>query len=103
MGAWRDKDNGIGVDASGALVGTRDVDGQFDGAVELGQRLAKSVQVEQCVATHWFRWSFGRTEDDEDSCALLPIVNRFVKSKGDLRDLVKALATSDAFRYRQKS
>ena len=99
VGGWRDKDNGINVDASGELVGTRDADGKFAGAIELSERLSKSVQVQQCIATHWFRWSFGRTETDQDNCALLPIVNRFVSSKGDLNALVKAVATSDAFRY----
>lgn len=101
VGAWRDQDNGLPVDASGEMVGTRDLNGPFRGAKELGTKLAGSAQVKQCVASHWFRWSFGRTETDADSCALLPIVNEFVSSKGDFKKLLKAIATSDAFRYRQ--
>lgn len=47
------------------------------------------------------RWSFGKVGTEDDSCALLPIVNQFVSSNGDLQKLIKSIATSDAFRYRQ--
>lgn len=100
VGAWRDKDNGIDVDATGELVATRDANGKFDGAVELGQKLAKSGQVQQCVSTQWFRYAFGRAETDDDACALRPIVEKFASSQGDMKQLVRAIATSDAFRYR---
>lgn len=53
VGAWRDKDNGITVDSSGELVGIGDVDGTFDGVVQLGEGLSSSVQVQQCVVTNW--------------------------------------------------
>lgn len=100
-GAWRDQDNGIAVDATGELVGTQDVDGKYDGALELAGKLAKSRQVDQCVATHWFRYAFGRAETDDDDCALKPIVDEFVASGGDVKHLVRTIATSDAMRFRR--
>lgn len=100
VGAYRDQENGIDVNVNGDLVGTRDIDGKFNGAVELGARLAQSSQVQQCVATQWFRYGFGKTETDADSCALKPIVDAFVESRGDMKKLLTVLVKSDAFRYR---
>ena len=52
-------ENGKPVDATGELVGT-DVDGKFDGAIELSQALVESKDVETCMANHWFHFAFGR-------------------------------------------
>ncbi|MBC8133978.1 MAG: DUF1592 domain-containing protein, partial [Deltaproteobacteria bacterium] len=62
IGRWRDKESGAPVDASGALSGT-DVDGPFNGAVELADRLAGSAAVARCYATQWFRFAYGRGEN----------------------------------------
>jgi hypothetical protein len=58
IGAWRTTDHGKPVDARGKLTAT-DVDGDFSGVVELGQRLAGSEQVRDCMATQWFRYGYG--------------------------------------------
>ena len=59
IGAFRTADRGLPIDASGSLVGT-DVDGPYVGAVELAIRLAGSQQVQNCFASHAYRWAFGR-------------------------------------------
>lgn len=100
LGAYRDQENGVDVNVEGELVGTRDIDGKFKGAVELSKKLAQSSQVQQCVATQWFRYGFGRTENENDSCALKPIVDSFVSSNGNMKKLLTVLVKSDAFRYR---
>ncbi len=43
IGRHRDLDNGIAVDATGMVKGFPDIDGEFDGAVELIERLAGSA------------------------------------------------------------
>ncbi len=101
IGKYREQENGIDVDVSGELVGTRDIDGPFHGAIELGRKLAGSTQVHQCVATQWFRYGFGKTETEADACALKPIVDGFIRSRGDFKQLLLTLVTSDAFRYRK--
>ncbi|MDX2019165.1 MAG: DUF1592 domain-containing protein [Deltaproteobacteria bacterium] len=100
IGAYRDQENGVDVNVEGELVGTRDIDGKFSGAIELSKKLAQSSQVQQCVATQWFRYGFGRTETDEDACALKPVVDAFVSSNGNMKKLLTVLVKSDAFRYR---
>src|SRR6185436_17516181 len=53
MGRWRDKENGLAIDASGDLKGT-DVDGPFVGAVELAKKLASSQKASDCVVRQLF-------------------------------------------------
>lgn len=99
-GRWRTSDNGIAIDASGALHDT-DVDGPFTGPSELGAKLADSDQVLACMATQWFRYGYGRTETpDQDGCSLSVLEDSLVTSGGDVRELLLALTRTDAFRYR---
>jgi hypothetical protein len=100
LGAWRETDNGLPVDAEGELTGTRDVDGTFVGAVALGSRLAESEQVQSCVAEQWYRYALGVAAQDVDACALRSTVETFRDSGNDLRELLIALVSSEAFRRR---
>ena len=100
IGAWRTTDNGLPVDATGKLTGTRDVDGTFEGAVELGELLAESEQVQSCFARQWYRYALGAADKEIDACALRSTVERFRDSGNDLRELLIALVSSDAFRRR---
>lgn len=97
-GVWRVDDGDLPVDATGELTGTDDVDGPFDGVVELGARLAASNQVRRCVATQWFRAAVGRVERAEDAPSLDAVFHTFARAGFDVRELLVAIATSDAFR-----
>jgi len=99
-GRFRATENGQSIDASGEVMGT-DVAGPFNGAVELGQKLAGSADVRACVATQWFRYGYGRAETTADSCSLGTLEQRFAGSGYRVLDLVAALAATDAFRYRR--
>lgn len=99
IGAFRETENGLPVDQSGEVVGT-DVAGTFDGGVELAHKLAQSQQVQDCVATQWFRYSLGRLEGTADACTLDDLQATFAASGHDVRALMLALVETDAFRYR---
>ena len=43
-----------------------DVDGPFNGVPALIDKLKESQEVRDCVVTQWFRFSYGRSETDED-------------------------------------
>jgi len=62
--------------------------------------LAASDQVRDCVATQWFRYSAGRTEEVPDGCSLTTLQDAFGASGGDLGELVVAMTQTDAFWYR---
>jgi hypothetical protein len=99
VGAWRAVDGAFPVDAGGRLSGTDDADGPFDGAVALAARLAKSPQVRRCVATQWFRAALGRGERPEDSASREAAYQAFARAGFDVRELIVAIARSDAFRH----
>jgi len=96
-GRWRDIDAGMPVDATGMLTET-DVDGAIDGVQQLTAKLLKSPQVKSCVATQWFRWAFGRTEQTpDDVCTIGQLAHALDAAGGDLRSLVRATVKSPTF------
>lgn len=99
VGAWRAVDQGQPVDATGNLVGS-DVDGAFDGAIDLAGKLSQSQEVKDCVATEWFRYAFGRGETQDDQCSLQSLKDDFKKGNYDMRELLVAMTKTAAFRYR---
>ena len=99
IGRARMMDEGHPVDTSGTLTGT-DVDGTFTGVPGLGQRLAGSIEVANCVTTEWFRFGLGRFETSDDSCSLASIRQTFDASHHDMRELIVAITQTDAFMYR---
>jgi len=99
VGQWRDTEAGRPVDDSGELHDT-DVDGEFDGAVDLAHRLADSDQVQGCMARQWFRYAHGRNEHDlEDNCSVDQLTEAFQGADLDIRELIVALTQTDAFLY----
>ena len=100
LGRFRELDGGQPVDARGELVGT-DVDGEFDGAVALSQRLAESAQARGCVVSQVYRYALGRGTTVDDACGLATLRAEFEDVRGDIRALLRAVVTSDAFRLRR--
>ncbi len=102
MGQFRVVDNGLPVDDSGSLEGTR-IGGTFQGAAGLGARLAASPVVAACVAEHWFQFATGRRDESGDAKDLEAVTAAFTDADGDVRALLKAIVLSDAFRLRRAS
>jgi hypothetical protein len=100
VGAYRDQDSGLPVDSTGELTGTLDSDGPFNGAVELGQKLSQSAQVQACVAKQWTRYALGSTLTAVDTCAVKEATDRLAATGGDLQEALTALVASDSFRTR---
>jgi hypothetical protein len=99
IGQYRTKDNGQPVDASGTLeLGGRTV--KFKDAVELMPQLAATDDVRSCVATQWTRYLLRREESKGDMPSLAGIQKAFRDSSYDMRELLVAIVTSDAFTRR---
>jgi Protein of unknown function (DUF1592)/Protein of unknown function (DUF1588)/Protein of unknown function (DUF1587)/Protein of unknown function (DUF1595)/Protein of unknown function (DUF1585) len=97
LGRFRSTDHGEVVNASGTLMlGAEPA--SFDGAVQLANELADSDKAKRCYETQWFRYVYGRKEGNDDACHL-STVDREVKD-GSLKEMLVALATSRAFRFR---
>lgn len=99
VGRYRETEWDLPIDVSGELLAT-DVDGPYDGVVELAAKLASSDQVKACVATQWFRFGYGRAETAADACSMAGIQSAFAAADYDIKELIVALTLTDAFRYR---
>lgn len=69
----------------------------FDGAVELGEALAEAEVVGRCFAERHLEFALRRTLGEEDACTVDALQQAFDESGGNLRALVEATATSEAF------
>lgn len=101
IGAYRTKENGLPVDSSGWFSpGQGDLSGTFEGAVDLGKKLAASTTVHTCVTASWMRYALGVDHTGISESGVKPVVEAFEASGLDMRELVVALTKSDAFRTR---
>jgi hypothetical protein len=62
-------------------------------------KLAQSQTAGDCYSTQWFRYALKRDPVGRDACTLQRMLGAFDASQGSIRDLVRAVATADAFRY----
>jgi hypothetical protein len=95
-------DHGVTNDGSGQLTAT-DVDGTFIGAVQLGQHIAASHEVQQCFESRVAQYAFGRTLSTDSGSADAPVPGQLDASgfaAGDMKALFVALTATNAFRFR---
>jgi hypothetical protein len=96
IGRYRTTDNGQPVDASGTL----ELNGRtvtFKDATELMPALAASDDVRSCLATQWTRYLLRREETKGDMPSLAAAQKAFRDSNYDMRELLVAIVSSDAF------
>jgi hypothetical protein len=96
-GHFQTTDDGLPVDATGIVLGT-DVNGRFDGALQLSTRLAGSVAVHACASRQWMRFALGRAPAAGEEPGLTALTTGFVQSEGDVRTLLEGIVTSPSFR-----
>jgi hypothetical protein len=100
LGRWRTQDQGLPIDASGTIIATDDIDGDFVGGVALAQKLASSGETRGCFVREWFRYANGRSEIPADQCTLQSLGAQFDAEGHDMRQLLGNIAMSDAFRFK---
>lgn len=93
---------GRAFDASGEIIGTRDMDGPIDGPRALADKLSQSEQAAECFSIEQFRFSLGREVSAADACSIRAAYDVFAASGGDLHELAVATVTSNAFLYRRQ-
>jgi hypothetical protein len=97
IGAWRDKDTGGAIDASGVLPDGR----KFDGPAGLKKlmRTDKAAFV-RCVAEKVFTYALGRGLEDYDRRAVNAIVQATGKADDRFSTLLIEIIKSDPFQKR---
>jgi hypothetical protein len=99
IGKWRDDEEGRPIDATGA-VERQDAPAQpFDGLPALAKLLYASPDVEACVIEQLGIWARGRALEDADDETRRRLLEAFRGADRRFRDLVVALAASDANRF----
>jgi Protein of unknown function (DUF1592)/Protein of unknown function (DUF1588)/Protein of unknown function (DUF1587)/Protein of unknown function (DUF1585)/Protein of unknown function (DUF1595) len=101
LGVYRTTENGKPIDTTGQFVGTRDINESFDGVIEMAALLARSEQVQDCVAKQWLTFALGRGIETGDTCSVAPVQDAFTASGGNLSDLMIQITQSEAFLYRR--
>jgi hypothetical protein len=100
-GAVRTKDsNGQPLSVKGQVNGMTPPD--FNGPVELGQKVAASPEFKTCFARQLFRYVYGRVETTGDASGITELEGAFTTASWDLRGGLTALVGSDGFRYRNR-
>ena len=92
-GAWRADENGYPIDSTGELDGIA-----LDDARDLGELLRDHELVPRCMVLQLYRHASGRLEEPSERAELERLEDAFAASGYRFRDLMMALATSEAFR-----
>ncbi|HEU5075790.1 MAG TPA: DUF1585 domain-containing protein, partial [Polyangiaceae bacterium] len=102
VGQHRTSENGQNIDVSGEILQVDEpaLQGEFAGARALGEKLANSELVRDCVATQLFRYAAGRLEGLTDACSIATLQDGFTAADGDLVELLVSMTQTDAFLYK---
>ena len=94
MGVYRETDRGLQIDDTGVLGGTT-----YRGGAELGSLIAESEATGPCLIGSIYGASVGHLPDDFDRDSFAAAVSEFDGSGGRIRAVLKAITTSDGFRF----
>ncbi len=96
LGAWRARDNGQPVDASGSLMLPGGETLTFADGIDFVHQLAASDRVRDCYALHWTRYALGDRIDP--ATPGLAAIQRGFREDDSIRELLVSIAGSDLFR-----
>ena len=96
IGAYRQMENGLPIDATGQLPSGA----SFDGAARLAEALARDPAFLRCAVEQLYVYALGRGTNDEDPPRLDALAASFQSSGYGLRELVIAITGSEGFRTR---
>jgi hypothetical protein len=100
VGQFRSSEAGKPIDTAVTLVNVApDIDGSYPNARAMLEHLASSTTAGDCYTLQWFRYALKREPVTRDACTLKRALGAFQTSQGGIKDLVRALASADAFRY----
>ena len=99
VGKWRDLEGGKPVDATGNILGTGEIDGPYDGILQLNAKLATSQRAAKCITKNWLEYGLG-IDPSVASDALVAPVHAGLGPSPTFHDLLLLVVKSAAFRYR---
>jgi hypothetical protein len=97
MGRYRADDKGFALDVTGKFDGS-----DYDGARELSELLREDESATSCVARQLYRYATAHVEDEGEEPAVDKVIESFEGSGFKFSALLRAVITSDGFRYGSK-
>jgi hypothetical protein len=92
IGQYRTTENGLPIDASGDVNGV-----PVANARAMGEAMAQNKSMAACMVRRFHAYAMGRDERDVDGTVINDLITAFETSGYQLRDLVVATVTHDAF------
>ena len=74
---------------------------EVDGPAQLASALVEQEQVPTCFAQQSMRAALGRFVTEEDACEMAILEEAIARGGDDIREILVAVTTTDAFRYRR--
>jgi hypothetical protein len=100
VGAWRDTDANMPVNASGTFVfGSGEV--SFKNAVEFSKAIATSKEARDCFTKQFLEYTLRRPTLDSEEASIKAISEAFATSGYDLKELLLATTKTRAFTHRK--
>jgi hypothetical protein len=84
------------IDASGMVPGV----GSWTGPLDMIRTLASSEEVQNCFATHWMKFAYGRMLESADACNKQSLQTAFKASGYNIKQLLLSMTQTDGFLYR---
>ena len=103
VGQYRTTENGVTIDASGALVGTAAANAgnaSFTDAIMASRLIAQSPEARSCYAKTWVRYAFGRQETAGDSCSVAALATNLANDDYKITDLMVDMTRTKSFMFR---
>jgi hypothetical protein len=100
LGQWRDLENGEVIDSASSFFGKYGTEFVFTDAIDMIGQIAVSQDGQRCYLTQWFRYGFARGEQPVDRCTLDELHVALTGEGYNIQELLVALTTTTAFRYR---
>jgi hypothetical protein len=106
-GQYRATEKGKPIDATGTVLGmetfTEGEQVSVSNLRDLSQLVAVSPTASQCVARHYYRYTTGRREGEEDTCALDNYLQGYSASGYNLKTMLTSIVTSPGFVLRRSN
>lgn len=96
LGRRRTTENGNAIDDRGEVNSDTDVDGSFQGALALADKLAQSQTVTTCLASHWYQYALAAPAAEAGACTEAALGRELTRA-GGAREFIVRLVTSNAF------
>jgi hypothetical protein len=101
LGRYRTAENGLPIDSSGVLAST-DVDGPFNGVVELSNKLLNSNEFRGCFVQQFFRFAESRPPALTEQCVIDDFTRTFVADGTQIDQLIAAYVARSTFAVRKE-